>query len=192
MSRSPEGTDVEMRRRILSLVNKYPGLHLRELQRRASTSAMLVEYHLNVLERVGLVTSQDEGGYRRFFPAKDAKLPLGKTEKVWLGQLRQPVPLGIALHLVETPLAAHKDLADVVPVTKSTLTYHLKGMEASGLVVREPPGTGRAFRLADAAKVLALLRAYRPTPDMVAAYGEMWDQIFGAVGRAGGDESPRE
>jgi predicted transcriptional regulator len=180
-----------MRRRILSLVNQYPGLHLRELQRRALTSAMLVEYHLNVLERLGLVTSQEEGGYRRFFPAKDARLPLGKTEKVWLGLLRQPVPLGIALYLVENPLAAHKDLADVVPVTKSTLTYHLKNMESAGLVVREPPVGGRAFKLADAEKVLALLRAYRPTPDMVAAYGEMWDQIFGSISRRdAADENP--
>lgn len=187
MPRPPEGTDVEMRRRILSLVNQYPGLHLRELQRRALTSAMLVEYHLNVLERWGLVTSHEEGGYRRFFPARDAKLPLGKTEKVWLGLLRQPVPLGIALYLIETPLAPHKELADVVPVTKSTLTYHLKNMEAAGLIAREPPGGGRAFRLVDAEKVLALLRAYRPTPDMVAAYGEMWDQIFGAIG---GDPAP--
>jgi predicted transcriptional regulator len=172
-----------MRRRILSLVNQYPGLHLRELQRRAQTSAMLVEYHLNVLERLALVTSQDEGGYRRFFPARDVKVPMGKTEKVWLGLLRQPVPLGIALYLVEHPLAVHKDLADIVPVTKSTLTYHLKNMEAAGLITREPPGVGRAFQLADAERVLELLRAYKPTPDMVAAYGEMWDQIFGAVGR---------
>lgn len=186
--------DVEMRRRILGLVNQYPGLHLREIQRRAQTSVMLVEYHLNVLERVGLVTSLEEGGYRRFFPARDAKMALGRTERVWLGLLRQPVPLGIALYLVENPLAPHKELADVVPITKSTLTYHLKNMEAAGLVVREPPGAGRAFRLADAGRVVALLRAYRPTPDLVAAYGDMWAQIFGAfaVGEPTrqGDDNP--
>lgn len=169
-----------MRRRILNLVNQYPGLHLRELQRRAHTSAMLVEYHLNVLERLGLVTSQEEGGYRRFFPARDARVPLGKTEKVWLGLLRQPIPLGVALYLLENQEAAHKELADVVPVTKSTLTYHLKNMEGAGVILRDPPG-GRAFRLADPDRVLALLRAYQPTPDMVAAYGEMWHQIFGAL-----------
>lgn len=188
MTRDPQGTDVEMRRRILEFVNQYPGLHLRELQRRAQTSAMLVEYHLNVLERLGLVTSLEEGGYRRFFPARDAKVPLGKTEKMWLGMLRQPVPLGIALFLLENPGATHKMLADIVPVTKSTLTYHLKNMEAGGLILRDPPG-GREFRLQDAQRVLALLRAYSPTPDMVSAYGQMWDQIFGA---ALGDDQTEE
>lgn len=186
---SPEGSDVEMRRRILNLVNQYAGLHLRELQRRAGTSAMLVEYHLNVLERLGLVTSTEEGGYRRFFPAKDPKIPLGRVEKAWLGILRQPVPLGIALHLIENPGAQHKELAEVVPVTKSTLTYHLKNMETAGLLRREPPGVGREFHLVDRDKVLGILRAYGPTPDMVAAYGEMWDEIFGAaLGRRDGDE----
>jgi predicted transcriptional regulator len=170
-----------MRRRILGLVNQYPGLHLRELQRRASTSAALVEYHLNALERIGLVTSQEEGGYRRFFPARDARTPLGRTEKLWLGILRQSVPLGIVLYLIEHETAAHKEIADVVPVTKSTLTYHLKNLEAAGIIVRDPP-LGRAFRLSDRARLLTLLRAYQPTPDLVASYGSMWDQIFGALG----------
>ena len=188
MPPEPERTDVEMRRRILDLVHRYPGLHLRELQRRAQTSVMLVEYHLNVLERLDLVTSSDEGGYRRFFPARGARVPLGKQEKTWLGMLRQPVPLGIALYLLEHEHAQHKDLTDVVPVTKSTLTYHLKNMEAAGLLVRHPPGTGRELRLADPARVLALLRAYEPTPDLVAAYGEMWDEIFGF--RRDADDAP--
>ena len=178
-----EATDVDMRGRILRLVNQYPGLHLRELQRRAHTSAALVEYHLNALERLGLITSQEEGGYRRFFPTRHVAAPLGRMEKQWLGLLRQAVPLGIALYLLEHPSAAHKTLADVVPVTKSTLTYHLKNMEAVGLVVREPP-MGRAFRLAERERVLALLRAFRPTPDLVSAYGSMWDQIFGSIGRS--------
>lgn len=177
----PERADVDMRRRILALVHDYPGLHLRELQRRAETSAMLVEYHLNVLERLSLVTSTEEGGYRRFFPARGARTPLGKTEKTWLGLLRQQIPFGIVLHLLEHGSAVHKDIASVVPVTKSTLTYHLKNMEAAALVARDPPDSGRLFRLSDPDRVLALLRAYAPTPDLIASYGDMWAQIFGAL-----------
>lgn len=180
----PERTDVEMRRRVLNLVNTYPGLHLRELQRRAETSSMLVEYHLNVLERVGLVTSIEEGGYRRFFPARGASVPLGRNEKRWLGLLRQKVPLGITLFLIEHETAIHKDLADVVPVTKSTLTYHLKNMESAGMISRDPPDTGRTLKLADRDRIVAILRAYHPTPDLVASYGDLWDLIFGAIRRS--------
>lgn len=186
----PERADVDMRRRILALVHDYPGLHLRELQRRAETSATLVEYHLNVLERLSLVTSTEEGGYRRFFPARGARTPLGKTEKSWLGLLRQQVPFGITLHLLEHGSAIHKDLVAVVTVTKSTLTYHLKNMEALRLVERDPPVTGRLFRLSNPEIVLALLRAYAPTPDLVASYGDMWAQIFGALEAPADDDAP--
>jgi predicted transcriptional regulator len=173
-----EPLDVDMRRRVLGIVNAYPGLHLRGIQRRAATSAMLVEYHLNVLERLSLVVSHQEGGYRRFFPVDQGRMPLNRWEKRWLSLLRQRVPLGVVLYLVENAPAAHKDIAAVVPVTKGTLTYHLKNMESAGLVERDPPREGRAFRLADRERVLDILRAYHPTPDLTSAYGDMWAQIF--------------
>lgn len=172
------GTDVEMRRRVLQHVNRYPGLHLREIQRRVGSSVHLVEYHLNVLERLGLVASQEEGGYRRFFPAQGERATPDAKDRAWLGLLRQSVPLGVALYLLDKPGATHGEISDVVPVTKSTLTYHLKNMLRAGLVTRD---AARALRLADAARVLVLLRTHRPTPDLIAAWGEMWNDIVGTL-----------
>lgn len=174
----PQGTDVEMRRRILQLVNRYPGLHLREIQRRAESSVHLVEYHLNVLERLGLVTSREEACYRRFFPAQGEHAALGDQERAWLALLRQSVPLGVTLYLLDKESAFHGDLADVVPITKSTLTYHLKNMERGGLITRDH---NKRIRLADPARVLAILRAYRPTPDLLASWAEMWTSIMGST-----------
>ena len=181
-----QGTDVETRRRILQLVNQYPGLHLREVQRRVKSSVHLVEYHLNVLERLSLVESHEEGGYRRFFPAQGGRAGLTPQERSWLSLLRQNVPLGVTLYLLDRTRATHGELADVVPVTKSTLTYHLKNMERAGLVAREP---SKALRLARPDEVLAILRAHRPTPDLVAAWGEMWADIVGSL-QADDDERP--
>lgn len=167
-----------MRRRILQTVNRYPGLHLREIQRRVESSVHLVEYHLNVLERLALVASHQEGGYRRFFPAQGDRAPLDARERAWLGLLRQSVPLGVALYLLDAGSALHGELADIVPITKSTLTYHLKNMDKAGLIARD---AAKRVRLADSERVLAILRAYRPTPDLIAAWGEMWTEIVGAI-----------
>lgn len=175
--------DVETRRRILATVSRYPGLHLREIQRNVSTSARLAEYHLNRLEDLDLVTSIQEGGYRRFFPTQQERGALSRAEKSWLGLLRQEVPLGVTLHLLEHGTARHGELLEVVDVSKSTLSHHLKKMQESGLVERRPPGTGRRLALADRDRVLALLRAHRPVPDLVSAYGRMWEAIFGVLGR---------
>lgn len=172
------GLDVEMRRRILTLIIRYPGLHLREIQRRVASSVHLVEHHLNVLERLALVVSQEERGYRRFFPAQGKRAPLDARDRVWLGLLRQSVPLGIALHLLDKETALHGELAAIVPVTKSTLSYHLKGMEQASLITRDPT---KAIRLADPQRVLGILRAYHPTPDLIASWGDMWASIVGTL-----------
>jgi len=170
-----------MRRTILGLVNQYPGLHMREIQRRAHTSSALAEYHLAALEKLRLVTSCEDPPYRRYFPPDDPKRPLTAKDKEWLGLLRQSVPLGIALHLLEHELAQHKDLLFVTHVAKGTMSYHLRAMEKTGLIKRVPPDTGRAIRLAERDHVLALLRAYPPTPDLASEYLALWEILFGAM-----------
>lgn len=169
--------DVETRRRILQTVNRYPGLHLREIQRRVDANVHLVEYHLNVLERIALVTSEEQGGYRRFFPAQGERATLGERDRAWLSLLRQSVPLGVTLHLLDRTVSTHGEIAAVMPITGSTLTYHLKNMDRAGLIVRD---ASRAIRLAQPDRALAILRAYRPTPDLIAAWGDMWTTIVGS------------
>ncbi len=178
MPPEPPPEDVETRRRVLQLVNRYPGLHLREIQRRASANVHLVEYHLNVLERLGLVASREERGYRRIFPATGEAASLTEADRAWLSLLRRSVPLGVVLHLLERGAATHGELAALVPVTGSTLSYHLKSLERAGLVARD---AAKEVRLVDPERVRALLRAYHPTPDLIAAWGEMWSDIAGAV-----------
>lgn len=172
--------DIDMRRRVLATVVEYPGLHLREIQRKLSTSARLAEYHLNRLEDLELVTSREEGGYRRFFPTHTERGALDDREKRWLGLLRQEVPFGVTLYLLEHDKARHSDLLDVVPVAKSTLSHHISKMEDVGLLERQPPETGRSLRLAEPDRVLVLLKANQPLPDLVSSYGDMWEAIFKA------------
>jgi DNA-binding transcriptional regulator GbsR (MarR family)/DNA-binding transcriptional ArsR family regulator len=174
--------DAEMRRRILLTVEAYPGLHLRAIQRRARTSAMLAEYHLNVLENLGLITSHIERGYRRFFPVRTGPLHLDATDKRWLGLLRRPPVLGITLLLLEkSPLAAVA-LAELSGMPLSTSLYQLKQMQAAGLIGQEREAGRTKVVLADRARVLEILRAYRPTPDVLTRYAELWSRVFQTMG----------
>jgi DNA-binding transcriptional ArsR family regulator len=175
----PEGS-VETRRLILALVEKYPGLHLREIQRRADTSPMLAEYHLNVLEKMGLVTSEDHAGYRNFFPARHAPMQLNATDKRWLAMLRRPLVLGMVLSMLETGPTRAVKLAQAARVPSSTALYQLKGMKAAGIIVQGDELSPNRIRLADPDRVLELLRTYHPLPDAHLQFAEMWSKAIAA------------
>lgn len=170
--------DMDVRRRILNLVEEYPGLHLREIQRRAGCSAMLAEYHLNILEELGLVTSSTRGRYRDFFPARHEVMPLDRCLKTWLGLLRRPPILGITLLLLEKRSLRPVEVAEEMRLPSSTAAYQIKTMHDTGLTVQEQELGVQRVRLADPEAVLRLLRAYHPTPDALSRYALMWTRIL--------------
>lgn len=172
------GQEADLRRRILLIVEEYPGLHLREIQRRANTSAMLAEYHLNILEKMGLVTSNTRGRYRDFFPARTGALHLDETDRRWLGLLRRPAILRIALLLLEGGAMRPIELARRLRLVPSTAAYQFKVMEDAGLAVVDRRSNRSVIRLADPTRVLEILRAYHPAPDAVSSYAETWASVF--------------
>lgn len=181
MTQPAKDEGVEMRTRIFDLVHRYPGLHLREIQRRAATSAALVEYHLNLLEKWGLVKSTREHGRRRFFPARSPRIALSKEDQRVISLLRQRIPLGIVLSLLEGEQATHGELAASLGVHKSTMTYNLQKLTEAGVVLPAQADVGRTLMLQDREQVLALLRAYEPSPDLIGAYAQLWGNLFDAL-----------
>lgn len=173
-----------MRRRVLLAVEAYPGLHLRALQRRAQTSAMLAEYHLNALEKIGLVTSHLERGYRCFFPIRAGPLTLDATDKRWLGLLRRPPILGITLLLLEKRDSPSLEIAHALGMPLSTTLYQLRQMSKDGLIVQDKQGGRTQVALADPERCLELLRSYHPTPDALTRYAELWSRVLEVLGPA--------
>lgn len=59
--------------------------------------------------------------------------------------------------LAERPRAVH-ELADELPISRPAVSRHLRLLRESGLVIEEPDGTRRIYRLHDAGP--AAVRAY--------------------------------
>lgn len=175
---APAGPEADLRRRILLLVEEYPGLHLREIQRRAGTSAMLAEYHLNILEKMGLVTSSARGRYRDFFPSRSLPMQLDATDKRWLGLLRRPAILRITLLLLESGALRPIQLARSMALVPSTASYQFRLMASAGLATVDRRGNRSLIRLTDPSRVLEILRTYHPSPDAISSYAETWANVF--------------
>src|SRR2546422_151005 len=173
---------VKTRKDLYDFVRKNPGFHLRELSRALNLSITLADYHLRFLEKHELITSAMDGEYKRFFPRStpgqaEARSALTETEKQILAFLRQPVPLKVIDFLMEREAATHKEILEQVPVSPSTLSHHLKKMQAAGIIAHAEP-TERGYRVVDPRSVARLMPTYElATPDQVDTFIRVWGEF---------------
>lgn len=163
---------IALRRKILELVQQFPGLHLRDLARRAGLSEALAGYHLEALESEGFVQSRVDEFYRRFYLVQ-GPAPT-KEDQPLLGLLRQRVPVEIAILLLEESPATQVSLTKRLGLAKSTLSYHVSKLEAVGLVVVGPDG----IRLKEPERVRKLLHTWRPPPDTIEKFADVWRRLY--------------
>lgn len=170
------GGDVEMRRRLLALIRRYPGLHVREAARQLDTSVALVEYHVPFLLEAGVVEEERDERYQRLYPVGEGHR-LTAADRAVVSLLRQPTPFRVTLVLLERGEARHVDLAEVLDVGKSTLSFHLRKMERRGLV--EKTGAG-SYRLRHPERTSRLLLAHQPTKEMRDDFADLWTNFYDA------------
>lgn len=130
---------------ILRCVSRFPGVHLRDIERRTSLPLGQVLYHLDRLERMGLVISSRDAGFRRYYLSRD----VGRAEKKYLAALRHDVPRHLLVTLLERPGMSHKQLQEVLGVAGSTLSFHLQRLLTSGVVARGRSGSSNVYRVAE-------------------------------------------
>ncbi|MEK6975804.1 MAG: hypothetical protein AABY18_05630 [Candidatus Thermoplasmatota archaeon] len=139
------------------------------------------KYHLGVLEKHGLVSSRMEGSLQVYFPRREG--PLGPQEavaavdKTVLALLRQPVPLHAVLVLLERGECSHAELDGALPVSRTTLHYHMAKLERLGVVQAWKDGKQRRYRLVEPDQLLGLLVHYRPPDRLVAGFLEAWEAL---------------
>ena len=178
MARDPQGEpllDLDMRRRLYAVVREYPGIHVREAARQIGTSQALVEYHLALLRDNGLVTVEKDDRYARLY-AKDAAAAPDRKDRAAVAVLRERLPLQVTLRLLDQGAAKHKDLAEALGMGKSKLSFHLRKLEAAGIVTKDAEGR---FAVQDPKRVQRLLATYPPTKDLREEFADVWLDLYG-------------
>ena len=117
-----EALELENRRRIYRLVSKFPGIHMRDIQKRLELSIGVLEYHLNYLEKEGILSCETDGYRKNYFVKSDVQ----HADKGALTLLRQEVPRRIVMFVLLRHKASFKEVQDEMKVSKSTLSFHMK------------------------------------------------------------------
>lgn len=169
--------DIRMRQRILATVREFPGLHLREIARQLDTSVALVEYHVPMLEKAGVVRIDSDDRYVRLFAISSGP-DLTPARRKQLAVLRHEWPLLIILRMLDVgaPLR-HGELCDLLDMGKSKLSFHLKKLQGVGLVHKLDDGT---FDLVQRTETADLLLSYQPTRDLRDRFSDLWANLYDA------------
>jgi len=166
--------DLDSRRRIYDLIQSRPGTYLREMERELGMQVGMLSYHLRVLTEAGMVRAEQEGNHLRYFPSEGFIL----TDRKLLAYLRNRSTRAILLHTLDRGSVSFSELVTLTGVSKSTLSYHLKRMSATGLVTMSR-GNTTTVRVVDPEKVMNLLIWVREDVEQDAADAliDVWNRL---------------
>jgi len=163
---------LDTRRAIYDYVKRCPGAHLRGVEREVGLPFGQVLYHLDYLERNGLVVAKKDGGFKRYFVTNH----IGRKEKQFLSMFRHDLPRKVAILLLLNPGQSHRELLECLSISGSTLSFHLNKMVDSGLLVRREEGNENFYHLEDEKTAAKTLILYRESFEDAAVdrFAEVW------------------
>ena len=150
-SRSSYGTsDVltqSTRNAIYQNILANEGTHFRKICRDMDRKAGVVQYHISILEKTGLVKSIQNGRYKCFFVTSKGRDPSklfekkdeltfdqkSMREKV-IAATKRETPKKIISHLNKKPNSSHQEIAQICGVTPQAITFHCQRLGALQLI----------------------------------------------------------
>ncbi len=138
--------ELEARKRIYDTICKFPGIHMRELQRKTAMATGSLDYHLHFLYKHGMLRVEKEGRFTRYYNAFQA---YSDIEKRIIAVLRQEPLRHIILYLLERKSATATEISIACGIQPSNLSGHLKSLEISGMVAYKKNGRFRNYEIRD-------------------------------------------
>lgn len=129
---------------ILLLLRRSPGLHLRGIARESGLSVQRAAYHLDTLERLGLVASQDLAGKRCYHEAGVAQ----EVRRALLeaAQLPGPAARDVLAFIATHPGASQSEVARQLGMFPGSARWHLQRLAAQGTLVEAREGKALTYR----------------------------------------------
>jgi predicted transcriptional regulator len=121
------------RKRIFDFISSRPGTHVREMERDLDMPPGLLTYHLDVLRKENLVSSEDDGYRLRYFPACGFIQKNRRTVSL----LRQIQLRKIVLLVLAQGRPSFQSIQAELGLSKSTISHHIKKLLANEIIKAE-------------------------------------------------------
>lgn len=168
---------IAVRDRVLGFVSRYPGVHLRVVERELGLSDRLAAHHLDSLADEGLVRRLDDGGFARYVAAERADR-LTRRERAFLALMRRPPALQIMVLLLAVDELPHREIAARLGLAKASTSYHLRALEGARIVDARDEGRQRHYSLADPTSTRDAIAEFGAIPGDLDEFSLMWDDLL--------------
>jgi len=118
---------------IYSFVMDNPGVHFRALSNCLGMPIGVLQYHLGLLVNGGVLSTYQDGRYKRYFESKR----FTETEMKIISMLRHETARKILTALLKKPQIVHKDLAAQLSISSQALSWQMRCLERKVFVKRE-------------------------------------------------------
>ena len=150
----PDPLELEVRKRIYDIICKYPGIHLRELQRQTGLATGSLDYHLHFMHKSGLIRAEKSGRFTRYYNSLQA---FTDDEKSVIAILRQDPLRHVIIFLLEKKIANATEISEATGMHPSNLSAYLKSLESSGIIQHKKKGRYRFYQLKDRDAIIKYL-----------------------------------
>lgn len=168
----------DVREQVLGFVRRYPGVHVRAMERRLGLSSRLAAYHLGQLEGEGRVQAVHETGFTRYFAAV-GKAAWSAADVEFVCLMRRVAALRIVVLLAGQGPQTRDALGKRLGLARASVSYHLGMLAEAGLVRSRSEGRHRVHELVDTAATLGRLANFTPLPDDLEPFDRMWHDLMG-------------
>ncbi len=169
----PDPLQLEVRKNIYDTICKYPGIHMRELQRQLQLATGSMDYHLHFLHKNGLIRLEKTGRFTRYYNAMEA---FSEAEKHVLSILRQEKLRHIVLFLLQKKHANATNISEATGLQPSNLSGHLKTLENNGIIQYSKKGRFRFYEVKDKDMIIKCLVVHKKSflDQMVDNFIDAW------------------
>ena len=116
-----------------------------------------LQYHLQQLEKADLITSHDDGRRKRYF----VKNEVNYLDREILSFIKMRTPRRIIIFLLLHPESSFKEILAEFHFTKGALSFHLKKLINTDIVVPSKKEKEMAYRIKDEDRISQILITYQ-------------------------------
>jgi predicted transcriptional regulator len=145
--------------RVLQYIQENPGSHLRQIKRELKMAMGTIQYHLNLLEKQGKVSSERHNLHKYYFPIG----LFAQNERDVLKILNQETAREILLIILENKNPTQTDIAITIKISSASVNWHIKRLVELGMILEQKDGKYKRYALRiDSKHIISLMKNYHP------------------------------